>query len=47
MQLDMIDMKINRPQFTHCGCGNLTEYKTAKNLVASILDTARRGSSLR
>ena len=41
MQLDMLDMKINKPQFTHCGCGNLTEYETAKNLVASILDTAR------
>ena len=43
MQLEMLDMKIGRPQFTHCGCGNLTEYETTKDLVGSILDTARQG----
>lgn len=43
MQLDMLNMKINKPQFTHCGCGNLTEYETAKTLIGSILDTAKQG----
>ena len=43
MQLDLLNMKINKPQFTHCGCGNLTEYNTAKALVGSILDIAKQG----
>ena len=43
MQLDMLNMKINKPQFTHCGCGNLTEYETTKTLIGSILDIAKQG----
>ena len=43
MRLNLIEMKINKPQFTHCGCGNLTEYAMAKTLVGSILDIAMQG----
>lgn len=43
MQLNLIEMKINKPQFTHCGCGNLTEYELAKELVSSLLNIAKDG----
>ena len=43
MVLKLIDMKIKKSQFTHCGCGNLSEYELAKKTVETLLDIARNG----